>query len=383
MENELPVYKMLATTLYGLEEVLAGEISEMGGQHIVINNRAVAFSGNLELMYRVNYFARTALRVFRILKTFPVHNADQLYRGVFQIPWLEIMDIKQSFMVSSVIHTSNFKHSGFVALRTKDAIADRFRDSSNARPSVDTRNPEIRIMVHISADLCTVSLDSSGESLHKRGYRKAHGVASLNEVLAAGMIRLSGWDEHSPFMDPMCGSGTLPVEAALIAAKIPPGYFRQTYTFMNWKTFDRKLFQKIKQEFAPGDIKLSEIYASDRSERQVRDARLNIESAGLSKYIRLRVKSFEEVLPRTGPGWMVTNPPYGERVKEKDIGELYRAFGNYLKRNYAGWNVWFLNGMLNGKQSIGLHPTKKMKLMNGELKCMFQEYVLYAGSRKE
>jgi len=375
-------FNIVATTLYGLEQVLAREIGELGGTDIRIDNRAVHFRGGKETLYKVNYCCRTALRIFKKLSSFSVRNAEQLYQGVFKLNWPDFFDVKQTFMVDSVVYSPYFSHTGFVALKTKDAIADRFRQERNSRPSVDTHDPTIRIMVHISGDQCTISLDSSGESLHRRGYRVAHGIASLNEVLAAGMILLTGWDRKSTFLDPMCGSGTLPVEAALLAKNIPPGYFRETYSFMNWKTYEPALFNKIKSESHPVPVASPDIYGSDQSPKQIKVARSNLERAGLSHSVRLRVLPFDEVRAPGKKGLIIMNPPYGERIRENDIEKMYSEVGDQLKRYFTGWHAWILSAHQKAINSIGLHPTRKIELFNGELKCKYREYVLYKGSKQ-
>ena len=375
-------HHMIAKTLAGLEDLLAREVKAQGGQDIRIEKRAVRFKGNQEVLYRMNYFSRTALRILLIISEFQVASEEELYDHVHHIDWRKQMTIKQSLMVDSVVYSDVFRHSHYVALKVKDAIADHFRKHTSLRPSVNTRQPDIRVHIHIANRRATLALDSSGESLHKRGYRQAHGVASLNEVLAAGMILLSGWDGKSLFMDPMCGSGTLLIEAALMALGIPPGHFRNRFMFQNWMNHDPELFNKIKSSARIQTGYAPEIFGSDLSGDQLKICKKNIQRAGLADIVTLKKLSFSDIRPEQTSGTIIINPPYGERFRDADLETLYREMGSHLKRYFAGFSAWILSSNLKALKHVGLHPRFKFDLYNGELKCKFQGYDLYQGSRK-
>jgi putative N6-adenine-specific DNA methylase len=280
-----------------------------------------------------------------------------------------------------VVYSDVFRHSHYVALKVKDAIADHFRKHTSLRPSVDTRQPDIRVHIHIAGDRATLALDSSGDSLHKRGYRQAHGMASLNEVLAAGMIMRTGWDGTNCFMDPMCGSGTLLIEAAMIAKGIPPGYYRKRFLFQNWLDFDDTLFQKMRSGPSHA-VSSPDIFGSDLSADQLKICRKNIERAGLSEAIRLKNLPFTEVRPVAASGIIMFNPPYGERLQNESLDALYRDIGAHLKHHFTGYKAWILSANQNALKHIGLRPAYKYDLYNGELKCRFNGYELYPGSLK-
>jgi putative N6-adenine-specific DNA methylase len=286
-------------------------------------------------------------------------------------------------MINSSVSSPYFHHSHFVSQKTKDAIADRFRKITNLRPSVNTSDPDITINIHISNDRADVSLDSSGEPLFKRGYRAAQFIAPLNEVLAAGMILMTGWNGTTPFIDPMCGSGTLPIEAALIAKKIPPGIFREKFGFMNWKDYDAVLFGRLMESMLnPVELK-SEIYASDISADAVELSRKNIKKALLEEFIQLRKIDFNEFSPPTEGGLVIMNPPYGERLKEEEINLFYKGIGDTLKRNFTGYDAWVLSGNPGALKFFGLRPEIKIELLNGSIKCKFQKFSIYSGSKKD
>ena len=375
-------FEILAKTLFGLEDVLADEVSKLGGENLKRENRAIRFVGNKEVMYRVNYHARTALRVLKPIASFHAQNEDQLYHNTLKTDWSKIFSFNQTFAVDSVVFSPKFKNSHYVALKIKDAIVDQFRDKLGKRPSVDSRNPQIQINAHISNDLCTLSLDSSGSSLHKRGYRKSHGIASLNEVLAAGMILLSGWDGSTDFYDPMCGSGTLVIEAAMIAYGIPPGTYRRKFLFENWKDFEQEVFEKVKNEKTARKKHFPEIIGLDNLATQIRIARNNLENAELSEKVKLKILSLNEVKPGLQAGTIIMNPPYGERMKSYDLNNLYKEIGNSLKQNFTGFDAWVLSGSPNALKNIGLRPSRKIALLNGDIKCQYQKYELYKGSKK-
>ncbi len=380
MESEN--FAMVAKTMYGFESILADEVKELGGKDIHSGNRAVSFQGNLELLYRMNYYSRLSLKIIKPIAEFNARDEQDLYDKTMGIDWSRIMSINQTFAIESTVHSSHFKHSHYVALKVKDAIADRFRKDVGRRPNVDPKNPHIKINVHISNNRVSLSLDSSGASLHKRGYRKGHGMASLSEVLAAGLIVLSGWDRKIPLIDPMCGSGTIVIEAALMANNIPPGSFFREYLFHNWPDFDSELYRKVISERKGDTTGNVQIIGSDSSKEQIRVARLNIRNAGLSDLILLKQKEFSKLLPPSPEGIIIMNPPYGERIQHDNLVELYKEIGNQLKKEYKGYKAYVFSAKPEALKFIGLHPSAKNILYNGEYKSLFQEYELYEGSRK-
>ena len=375
-------FEMLAKTLFGLEDVLSREIESFGGEVLAKENRMVRFTGGKDVLYRVNYHARTAVRVLKPLFNFRADNEDALYKQILNFRWDEVFRVNQTFLVNSVVNSDFFKHSHYIALKAKDAIVDRFRKDHGIRPSVNTKDPDIVINIHILNKTCNVSIDSSGDSLHKRGYRIGHGEASLNEVLAAGMISLTGWNGSVPFIDPMCGSGTLLIEAAMMAYAIPPGSFGRKYSFQNWADYDPDLFSKVSNERREVPIEVKEIIGFDNSGKQVRVARMNVFNARLMDKIKLKVKSLENLNMPFPEGLMVMNPPYGERIKPEDINELYSMIGNIMKRNFSGYTAWILSGNPGSMKRVGLHPSENHILFNADIKCQFRKFELYQGSKK-
>ena len=372
-------FKLTAKTFSGLENVLASELKELGAINITIGQRAVFFEGNLELIYTANYRLRTALRILKEINHFPFKNIEQFYIRCKNMNWSEYFSLEQTFIVNStVIRSNEFKNSMFASLRVKDAIADFFRDKFGKRPSVNAENPDIIIDVHIFENHCTLSLDSSGESLHKRGYRIHQGDAPLNEVLAAGMILLSGWKGNSDFMDPMCGSGTLPIEAALIAQNIPAGKFRKNYAFENWPDYDQLLFEKVSKSAIKKDFRYA-IYASDLSAGNLLNAQTNARRAMVFNKIKFQKSDFRELELTLKNATIIMNPPYGERLKEKDIAELYAMIGERLKHHYSGNHAWILSSSQEGLKNIGLKPSLKFDLFNGALNCKYNNYKLFEG----
>jgi putative N6-adenine-specific DNA methylase len=329
-----------------------------------------------------NYTCRTALRILVPVARFRAADETMLYDGVRAVPWEKYLDFTGKFAIDSVISYSAFTHSGFVSLKAKDAVADRFRDRFGKRPDVDTVDPDLRINVHLFKEQCTVSIDSSGSSLHLRGYRKAQTEAPLNEVLAAGLLLLSGWDRKTPFVDPMCGSGTLLIEAALMAGKVPSGYFRPLFGFERWKDFDRKLWDIVKREC---EEKIEEpevpLRGFDRDDKAVQACLTNIEQAGVEKFVQVEKADFQTSLPPFPRGFMLTNPPYGERIKVDDIKKFYQDLGDVLKKNYAGYTAWLLGSDLEALKFIGLRPSRKIKVMNGPLECRLVKFDLYEGKK--
>jgi putative N6-adenine-specific DNA methylase len=377
------IFLMVAKTMNGLEEILANELNDIGATDIEISNRAVSFKGDTSTMYKANYWCRTALHILKPIANFYIRREEDLYKKIYDIKWEEYLDETSTLAVDAVVNASVMNHSHYAALKTKDAIVDRFRDLTDRRPSVDTENPDVRINIHLFKNLCNVSIDSSGYSLHKRGYRIKTGAAPISEVLAAGMILLSGWDKKCNFIDPMCGSGTIVCEAALIANNIPPGYYRKTFGFEKWKDFDKELWEKIKTDALSDQYEFEyEIVGSDISRESVEIAIENAKSAKLHKDISFKVSSFETQIPPEGGGVMVCNPPYGERIVPDDIIKLYQEIGNGLKKNYKGYNAWIISSDINALKFIGLRPTRKIALFNGALDCRFAKFEIYEGSKR-
>lgn len=375
--------KLVAKTSAGLEEVLADEIHTIGGKDIKLGTRAVFYEGDLELIYKSNYLLRTALRVLKEIDFFYFKNVDQFYLKCMNIDWQKYFTVDQSFVIhSTVVGSKDFSNTMFASMKAKDAIADYFRQKVGKRPNVDTDNPEMVINLHIQNDSCTVSLDSSGESLHKRGYRVKQGEAPLNEVLAAGMILLSGWKGESDFMDPMCGSGTLPIEAAMIAQNIPSGKFRKNYAFENWNDYDLLLWDQVKQSVTKKTFQ-HKIYASDISGSNLLNAQTNARRALVFNKIEFIKSDFKDLDIDFTDGTIIINPPYGERLQEENLTGLYSMIGERLKHRFAGNSAWILSSSVESMKFIGLKPAKKMEMFNGALKCKYNHYQLFSGKRKE
>ena len=376
-------FRLAAKTSSGLEQILANEINAIGGKNITLGNRAVFYEGNLEIIYKSNYLLRTALRVLKEIEFFRFKNVDQFYLKCKEIDWFQYFSVDQSFVIHSTVGNSkDFTNSMFASLKAKDAIADYFREKLGKRPNVDTENPEIVIDLHVHGDNCTVSLDSSGDSLHKRGYRIKQGEAPLNEVLAAGMILLTGWKGECDFLDPMCGSGTLPIEAAMIAHNIPSGKFRKNYAFENWRDFDQLLLDSVKQSTEKKEFNYH-IFASDISGSNLLNAQTNARRALVFNKIKFQTSDFKDLKIPLKNGLIIINPPYGERLKERDLDELYGMIGERLKHQFAGNNAWILSSSMESLKFIGLKPEVRMDLFNGSLKCKYNNYKLFSGKRNE
>lgn len=375
--------KFVAKTLFGLETVLAEELKNIGADNIEILHRAVSFTGEQKLMYEANLKLRTALRILKRVFTFKATSDAELYKKVQEVYWDKYFDAGDTIAIDSAVSSNYFTHSQFVSQRVKDAIVDQFRSKSGKRPSVDLEHPKFRINIHIVDNICTLSLDSSGESLHKRGYRLQMSEAPLSEVLAAGMILLSGWDGKKTFIDPMCGSGTIIFEAALFASKIPPGIFREHFGFMSWRDYDEQLWKKIVDD-SKENISLftGKIIGADISGDAIAAAKRNSKTAEFDNDIQLLISAFENFDPPTECGIVMMNPPYGERLKQDDITSFYKMIGDTLKKKYAGYDAWILSANMEALKFVGLHPSKKIALMNGQLECKFQKYSIYAGSKK-
>jgi putative N6-adenine-specific DNA methylase len=373
----------IAKTISGLEEVLATELRQLGASEVAVLRRAVSFKGNKALLYKANYWLRTALRILVPLTSFDIADEKELYTKIYDFNWEDIFDVDQTIALDAVVTDSPITHSHYASLKSKDAIVDRFRNKYGRRPSVDIENPDIRINLHIYRNKCDVSLDSSGISLHKRGYRQAIAEAPLSEVLAAGLILLSGWDKKSNFIDPMCGSGTLLIEAALIANNFPPGQYRDTFGFMRWNDYDNEIWNKMVDESLDQQVEFDNlIIGSDISERNLAAARGNIRSALMHKDIELQVSPFETFEPPQGPGILMMNPPYGERIQVDDIIKLYQSIGDRLKTRYSGFDAWIISADLRALKFIGLKPTAKYPVFNGQLECRFAHFSIYSGSKR-
>jgi putative N6-adenine-specific DNA methylase len=374
----------LAKTAAGLEEILRDELENLGAENVAILKRAVSFEGDKAILYKANYHCRTALRVLMPIEQFTINQEEDFYTKLKSIAWEKYMQPNQTLAIDSTISNSIFSHSHFVSQRAKDAIADRFRENTGSRPSVDLDNPDLRINIHIYKETVNVSLDSSGESLHKRGYHSVNAEAPLSEVLAAGMILLSGWNGQTNFVDWMCGSGTLLIEAAMIAFNLPAGQFREEYGFMKWPNYDSELWEKVKREALDlqRDVDI-EILGSDISPKNLKAAEINIRNAGLHKDIVLKVADFRDITPPDGPGVLISNPPYGERIQVDDLHNLYREMGNALKRNFVGYKAWLISSDHFALKLVGLKPMARITLYNGQLECKYTGFDLYQGSKKD
>jgi len=375
-------FKIVVKTFAGLEPVLAMELHSIGAEAVQQERRAVSFLGDTAMLYKANFLLRTALKVLKPIAYFRVNNKEDLYGQAKNIPWKEYLTLGKSFSIDSTVQSEMFVNSMYASLKVKDAIADYFRESLGKRPSVSQEDPDIRIHVYLMGDYCEISLDSSGESLHKRGYRLGQGEAPLNEVLAAGMILLAGWQGETDFLDPMCGSGTLLIEAAMIARGIPAGIYRKSFGFERWLDFDKVLFSDI---YNADYVKESSvrIAGSDISAQSCAMTKANIKNAGLSKVIEVETRDFLELDPPFSKGIIVTNPPYGERLKARSIADLYKAVGDVLKQKYAGYTAWVISSSEDGFKSIGLKPSRKIELFNGALPCSFRSFELFRGTHKQ
>lgn len=374
---------MLAKTLYGFEEILAKELQALGASAIVIGNRNVTFEGDMGFMYKANLCLRTAIKIIKPIHHFTVRNEDDLYRKLYEMDWEPYLALDQTFAIDATVHSDQFTHSLYVSQKTKDAIVDKFRQTHGKRPDVDIKDPHMRINVHIHKDQCTISLDTSGASLHHRGYRTATNIAPINEVLAAGLLLLSGWDGQSDFMDPMCGSGTFLTEAAMIACNIPANINRKGFAFEKWPDFDNTLYRTIVDASLKKTREFHhKIIGYDKAPSAVRKAQDNVEEANLTDWIEIERKNFFKSEKVTqGPLHMVFNPPYGERLN-LDMEEFYKAIGDTLKQAYPGTHAWFITSNLPALKFVGLRPSRKIKVYNSHLESRLVYYQMYEGSKK-
>jgi len=375
--------RFVAKTLYGLEKVLARELTDLGAQEVEAANRAVIFEGDKRLLYRANYCSRTALSFLVPIAEFRIRSKEDLYSGGAKVEWNNYMDENDTFSIVPVVNSTLFGHTGYAALVLKDAIADYFRKKSGKRPSVNSVDPGILINLHVSNDRVTVSLDSSVIPLFKRGYRQEQTAAPLNEALAAGILMISGWNATTSLTDPMCGSGTIPTEAGLIACKIPPGKFRQFFGFQKWKDYDEPLFIDVKNESDKMITGSSvRIRAGDISPEAVILAKANIESAGLTDYIDIEVSDFKDIISSDNKEVVILNPPYGRRLKPDELDSVYSMIGSTLKHSFSGSTAWLITSNRESLKKVGLRPAEKHTLFNGALECQLLKYELYQGSRK-
>ena len=376
-------FDMVAKTFLGLEGVLADELRALGAEDVVEGNRVVAFKGDKEMLYRANFACRTAVRVLKPFLKLHSSSADDLYEQLKGFDWEQLMTVKTTFAIDATVYSEDFNNSRFVTYRVKDAIADYFNDKYGKRPSIRLTNPDIRLDVHIAGREVTLSLDSSGDPLFKRGWRVAQTDAPINEVLAAGIILLSGWDGKTDLIDPMCGSGTFLIEAALIGANIAPGVYRDHYAFQQWPDYDADLFEKVYNDDSAEREFTHKIYGSDIEGKAIAIARANVKNAGLNKYIELERRDFNDIELVPEGGTLISNPPYGERLNVEDIEELYREMGFKFKHTFKGYNIWLICNNEELHHKVGLKPSVRYKLNNGGLDCELLQYVIFDGRYDE
>jgi len=379
MEQE---FKLIAKTFMGLEPVLAKELTQLGANNVEIGRRMVSFTGDKEMMYRANFSLHTAIKILKPINYFKARSADDVYEKIMEMDWSKYLDNERTFTVDAVVFSEDFRHSKFVAYKVKDAIVDQFREKTGKRPNISVANPDIRLHIHIAEDDCTLCLDSSGESLHRRGYRQESVDAPLNEVLAAGMIMMTGWQGDTDFIDPMCGSGTLLIEAALIARNMAPGLFRKEYAFEKWPDFDADLFDRIYNDESQEREFKHHIYGYDIDMKAVNTARLNVKAAGLTADITIEQQDFKDFTQPKEKAILVSNPPYGERISTPDLLGTYRMIGERLKHQFVGGEAWILSYREECFEQIGLKPSIKIPVFNGSLECEFRKYQMFDGKMK-
>ena len=376
-------FKMVAKTLFGFEDLLANELKQLGGLNIQKGLRMVSFEGDNGFMYKANLALRTAIKILKPIHHFKCINEDELYKGILNIDWSVYLNTEQTLAIDATVFSDYFNHSKYVSLKCKDAIVDQFRTKTGVRPNVDIDSPDIRINIHIHQDECTVSLDTSGNSLHQRGYKSATNIAPINEVLAAGLLLMSGWDGQCDFLDPMCGSGTILIEAAMIACNIPANINRTEFAFERWNDWDEKLFEVIKTALLKKTREFQyNIIGYDTSMSAIRKAQQNVLNAGLEDYVQISLQNFfKSSKEQEGKLHILFNPPYDERISIQTEG-FYQQIGDTLKQHYAGTTAWFITGNLEALKYVGLKPSAKLKVFNGNLEARLVKYELYDGSRK-
>jgi putative N6-adenine-specific DNA methylase len=375
---------LIAKTFSGVEDILCAELEAIGAYNLRKLTRAVEFEGDQEVMYKANLLCRTALRVLKPYKTFEASDEEMLYKEIQNIDWSEHFTLQQTFAINTTLNLSNLTHSQYVSQKAKDAIVDQFRGATGDRPSVDIENADFRIHLHIYDNNCTLSFDSSGESLHKRGYRDQTNLAPLNEAMAAALVLLSDWDPTTTLADFMCGSGTILIEAALIARNIAPNKLKKRFGFQSWKDYDETLWKQIYDEAIARELPSVEpkIFGSDIDGEVLEKAWQNIENAGLENDIRLKEIPFQTFTPPTPEGTLISNPPYGMRLEPDDIMEMYKTIGDTMKQQLKGWTCWIFTGNLEVAKYIGLRPTRKIHLFNGPIECRFLKFEIYSGTKK-
>ena len=376
-------FKIVAKTFYGMEEVLAKELLDLGAQSVEIGNRIVTFMGDKGFIYKANLCLHSALKILKPIYEFKANSNEDLYNKLYNYNWSYYMNESNTFVFDSVLSGNIFTHSLFVSQKAKDALVDKFRDEKKNRPDVDLKHPDFRFHLHISNNTCSLLLDSSGESLHKRGYRVSTNIAPINEVLAAGIIKLSGWDKSCDFLDPMCGSGTFLIEAAMMASNIPANINRDEFAFEKWPDWDLDLFELIQnsqlKKVKELDIK---VFGYDKSTSAIMKAKQNINQASLSDFISVDQINFYETSKASNEKLhLVTNPPYGERLKG-NIQELYKNIGDTLKTKYSNTDAWFISSNLDAMKYVGLRPSRKIKLFNGKLESRLFYFPIYSGTKK-
>ncbi len=376
-------FEIIVKTFQGLEDVLIKEIKNLGVDHVEKKIRAVSFIGNNELLYKANLNLRTALTILKPIAQFKVRDDFNLYKKVQQIDWSTYMSYRDTLFVGSTVYSDYFKHSKYVIYKTKDAIVDQFMEKNNKRPNINLENPTLKIDVHIVNDNCTISLDSSGKPLNQRGYRLETNEAPINEVLAAGLILLSNWEKDSSFIDPMCGSGTIPIEAAMIANNIAPNINRQHFGFFNWKDFNKAIWTRIHEEALNNEIRFKhKIYGYDKSPRAIRISKKNLAESKMRDKVIFEVRDFEELEPPKEKGMLIINPPYNERLQNIDVESFYEMIGDRFKQKFTGYDACILSANIDAIKKVGLRTSFKIHLNNGGLKCKYHKYQIYKGSKK-
>jgi putative N6-adenine-specific DNA methylase len=375
--------EMTAKCQAGMEEILQRELTDLGAREVKTGRRAVYFKGDTKLLYAANYRCRTALKFLVPIFQFTASSPEELYAEAMNKPWEKIMRCEQTFSTEASVHSPHFTHSKYAALKLKDAIADSFRKHMNKRPSVDPEKPDVAFNLHIDRTVVTISLDSTVDPLFKRNYRQPGILAPISETLAAGMIMLSGWHGEKDFYDPMCGSGTLLMEAALIAGNIAPQKVREDFGFFRWKDFDEKIWKEVLDEAEAAERPIEcKIYGSDIDRRQAEITKQNMEDVGMGDVIEVEHADFRKLQPKGEDGLIVMNPPYDERLKSEDIEKFYSEIGDALKQNWKGFKAWIISANFDALKRVGLKPSRKIPLQNGSLECKFQKYEMYAGSKK-
>lgn len=376
-------FEMKVTTFFGLEEVLAKELLHLGGRDIVEFKRGVSVVGDLGFLYKANLCLHTALKIVIPITKFTADNEYEFYDNIKRIEWEKFISVTDSIMIESVLNSEIFTHSLFANQKAKDAIVDRFREKTGSRPDVDLLRPMFKLYIHIFKNEVTLNLDSSGDPLYKRGYRSDINEAPMKEVLAAGLVKLSGWERHLELIDGMCGAGTIAIEAALWANNIPPGYYRSDFTFMRWRNYDEKLYETI-YDSSINKIKENEvnIIANDIEEDTYKKAIINTQNAKVDDAVTCVNQSFFDLMPKRGGGVVILNPPYGERLPVPEIEKMYKEIGNKLKKDFQNYNAWIITSSPEAIKSIGLRPSRKIHIYNGSLECRYLKFELYGGSKK-